>query len=384
MRAWQGHWLGALVTPWFINLVLLPGRGGVAQRCRSRFGLARLPERQVRVHRRQRTWPRRLPRLLAVLASTRVCRSRDRARDRARGARVAVRPLAARRKARDQECGRAGHEPPRLPARSRRDTAMNVEGCVRVSARLSGDRISSVTVRSDRPLAADRLLSGRTPDEALAILPNLYAVCGRSQAVVAAAALDVALGQTPGQAIHRRRERELAAETAAEHAFRLLLDWPRLLRQRAGRRAAVAHPLAADQRHGIGVVLGRGARRTDRHDRVAHPGRGTRPVARAVFRLGVAGLGPKRPNRRRAHDGRAVGATRMAGGADADAEPADAQAVRRGHRQTRAGIAGFRGGPGTRRRPGRMRPTCARPSASCHTRPDAPRPDRGPCLRQAG
>ena len=35
MRAWQGHWLGALVTPWFMNLVLLPGQGpwrGVADR----------------------------------------------------------------------------------------------------------------------------------------------------------------------------------------------------------------------------------------------------------------------------------------------------------------------------------------------------------------
>lgn len=27
LRAWQGHWLGALVTPWFINLVVLPGDG---------------------------------------------------------------------------------------------------------------------------------------------------------------------------------------------------------------------------------------------------------------------------------------------------------------------------------------------------------------------
>lgn len=26
-RAWNGHWLGALVTPWFLNLVLLPGEG---------------------------------------------------------------------------------------------------------------------------------------------------------------------------------------------------------------------------------------------------------------------------------------------------------------------------------------------------------------------
>jgi [NiFe] hydrogenase assembly HybE family chaperone len=27
IRPWQGHWLGALVTPWFINLVVLPGSG---------------------------------------------------------------------------------------------------------------------------------------------------------------------------------------------------------------------------------------------------------------------------------------------------------------------------------------------------------------------
>jgi [NiFe] hydrogenase assembly HybE family chaperone len=27
LRAWQGHWLGALVTPWFINLIVLPGGG---------------------------------------------------------------------------------------------------------------------------------------------------------------------------------------------------------------------------------------------------------------------------------------------------------------------------------------------------------------------
>jgi [NiFe] hydrogenase assembly HybE family chaperone len=26
-RAWQGEWLGALVTPWSVNLVLLPGDG---------------------------------------------------------------------------------------------------------------------------------------------------------------------------------------------------------------------------------------------------------------------------------------------------------------------------------------------------------------------
>lgn len=26
LQRWQGHWLGALLTPWFLNLVLVPGR----------------------------------------------------------------------------------------------------------------------------------------------------------------------------------------------------------------------------------------------------------------------------------------------------------------------------------------------------------------------
>jgi [NiFe] hydrogenase assembly HybE family chaperone len=27
LRQWQGEWLGVLVTPWFVNLVLMPGEG---------------------------------------------------------------------------------------------------------------------------------------------------------------------------------------------------------------------------------------------------------------------------------------------------------------------------------------------------------------------
>ena len=27
LRPWEGHWVGALVTPWFMNLVVLPGGG---------------------------------------------------------------------------------------------------------------------------------------------------------------------------------------------------------------------------------------------------------------------------------------------------------------------------------------------------------------------
>jgi len=105
---------------------------------------------------------------------------------------------------------------------------MTAEGRVQVSARLAGHRLAEVRVVPDRPLVARRLLVGRTPAEALELLPSVLTLCGRSQATVAAAALDAALGETPGQAVQRRRVREMAAETAGEHAFRLLLDWPAL------------------------------------------------------------------------------------------------------------------------------------------------------------
>ncbi|WFP62882.1 [NiFe]-hydrogenase assembly chaperone HybE [Mesorhizobium sp. WSM4904] len=37
VRMWQGEWLAVLITPWFMNLVLLPA-AGVEARCRLRPG----------------------------------------------------------------------------------------------------------------------------------------------------------------------------------------------------------------------------------------------------------------------------------------------------------------------------------------------------------
>ncbi len=105
---------------------------------------------------------------------------------------------------------------------------MSLEGHVRVEASHQHGHLRGVRISSSRPLVADRLLKGRTPAEAVTLLPNIFAICGRSQAVVAAAALDAAEGRSAAAGVGRRRQRELAAETAGEHAFRLLLDWPTL------------------------------------------------------------------------------------------------------------------------------------------------------------
>lgn len=104
---------------------------------------------------------------------------------------------------------------------------MNLEGRVKLAARLDAGRLCDVAIANERPLLAQRLLAGRSPQEAQWLLPNAFSICGRAQAVVAAAALEAAAGAAAGRAVQDRRLRELAGETAAEHAFRLLLDWPR-------------------------------------------------------------------------------------------------------------------------------------------------------------
>lgn len=108
---------------------------------------------------------------------------------------------------------------------------MNLEGHIRVSAAFAGGRLRQVAVDSDRPLIGDVLLRGRAIADAPEVLPLALALCGRAQSVVCAAACEAALGLETQAAQRERRARELAAETVQEHAWRVLLDWPRLARE---------------------------------------------------------------------------------------------------------------------------------------------------------
>ena len=105
---------------------------------------------------------------------------------------------------------------------------MIAEGQVRVSAVLEGGRLAAVRATTDRPLIGDLLLRGRAPAEAPGLLSLALSLCGRSQAVVCAAACEAAGATRQQQAVSEHRSRELAAETVQEHAWRLTLDWPRL------------------------------------------------------------------------------------------------------------------------------------------------------------
>jgi coenzyme F420-reducing hydrogenase alpha subunit len=108
---------------------------------------------------------------------------------------------------------------------------MNLEGRVHVSAGLRGGQVQHVVVQSDRPLIGELVLRGQPCAEAPGLLSRSLSLCGRSQAVVCAAACEAVAGVEPQPAALGRRARELDAETVQEHAWRLLLDWPRLTGQ---------------------------------------------------------------------------------------------------------------------------------------------------------
>lgn len=108
---------------------------------------------------------------------------------------------------------------------------MNFAGRLAIQVRWDGREVRSVEVRNTRPQAA-RLLAGRPALEVMKMVPLLFAVCGRAQSVAAHAAWTAARGRLVGEDLKRHMdgyESTVALESAQEHLWRLLVDWPLLL-----------------------------------------------------------------------------------------------------------------------------------------------------------
>jgi hypothetical protein len=73
------------------------------------------------------------------------------------------------------------------------------------------------------------LLQGRRPEEALALVPLVYALCGTAQSQAAVSALESALGIAPSSQTQAARAALTAMETLREHSLRIALDWPGFL-----------------------------------------------------------------------------------------------------------------------------------------------------------
>jgi len=101
-----------------------------------------------------------------------------------------------------------------------------------------GSTIGGVAVESTRPQAW-RLLAGRTPQQAVQMVPLLYSVCGKAQQTAAVAAVAAARGDDVMR-LDASLARAAGCEAMQEHLWRLLLDWPQLLGLPAARQQFVS------------------------------------------------------------------------------------------------------------------------------------------------
>ena len=106
---------------------------------------------------------------------------------------------------------------------------MTIEGELAVRLECEGHAVRRVIVRSTRPFAAARALGGRAPDDAVAMVPRLFSVCGRAQEAAAAGALAAARGETEEPEVRASRARDVRLETIEEYLRRILVDWPKAM-----------------------------------------------------------------------------------------------------------------------------------------------------------
>ncbi|HEX8961966.1 MAG TPA: hypothetical protein VF801_03095, partial [Rhodocyclaceae bacterium] len=97
-------------------------------------------------------------------------------------------------------------------------------GSVRIGLQWREGGVREASVRVVRPTAA-AMLRGRPADEAVRMLPLLYAICGVAQGVAAGLALSAARGVPKDGG----EDAAVLAEAQREHLWRLLLDWPQAL-----------------------------------------------------------------------------------------------------------------------------------------------------------
>lgn len=104
---------------------------------------------------------------------------------------------------------------------------MSAAGGIGIRVHWDGHAVRSASIESTRPAAA-RLLAGRRPEEAEAMVALLFGVCGRAQTVAATNAIAAARGIVTPPATTLQREAALCAEAMHELSWRILIDLPLL------------------------------------------------------------------------------------------------------------------------------------------------------------
>lgn len=133
----------------------------------------------------------------------------------------------------------------------------DLAGKLQVRVRVRDGRVDGVAIESTRPQLANRLLAGQPADEAVAMVPRLFSICGRSQHIAAELALLAARG-VAGTA-DAAQVRRIEAEMAQEYLWRVLIDWSRAdgARADAVTMASARSALARDDRDALRAIVER-------------------------------------------------------------------------------------------------------------------------------
>lgn len=108
---------------------------------------------------------------------------------------------------------------------------LQIEGQLEIEIVRSARSENRVTIVSSRPLQATRVFEGKTPEAVLAQIPLLFGVCRTAQSTAGARALQQALGIDRAAATDAAHAILVQLETAREHLFRILIDWPAALNE---------------------------------------------------------------------------------------------------------------------------------------------------------
>ena len=107
-------------------------------------------------------------------------------------------------------------------------SSASLSGGLTFRLRFQRGRVTGVEVVSTRPQAA-LLLKGKTPEQAVQLVPLLFSLCGGAQGVAAQAALQAAQGKIPEAEQLARWAGTVRREAYVEHLWHLMLDWPQML-----------------------------------------------------------------------------------------------------------------------------------------------------------
>lgn len=120
---------------------------------------------------------------------------------------------------------------------------MSLEGELVVHLGWDGHRVQDARVTSTRPFAASRVLEGKTPEEAVAMVPHLFSICGCAQGAAAVHALAGAGARVDAATAPI----DVVLETVQEYFWRLLIDWPQTMHH------AIDAATVSDVRRGIAL-----------------------------------------------------------------------------------------------------------------------------------